>query len=179
MIKLTSQEANKILKQLKDKRDSILILETKSKYFIVASTEDAESVRPNYNFKETSERIADIDNKIRILKHALNVFNTTTTLPDCEDFTIDRCLVYLPQLTERRKRLDEMRKHLPKERVDGWRSGSNNIIEYVYLNYDVNEVEAEYQKICKTISNIQMKLDFVNNSIAFDVDLDFDDDIDI
>lgn len=179
MIKLTSQEANKILKQLKDKRDSILILETKSKDFIVASTEDVESVRPNYNFKETSERIADIDNKIRILKHALNVFNTTTTLPDCKDFTIDRCLVYLPQLTERRKRLDEMRKHLPKERVDGWRSGSNNIIEYVYLNYDVNEVESEYQKICKTISNIQMKLDFVNNSIAFDVDLDFDDDIDI
>ena len=109
----------------------------------------------------------------------MNVFNTTTTLPDCEDFTIDRCLVYLPQLTERRKRLDEMRKHLPKERVDSWRSGSNSIIEYVYLNYDVNEVESEYQKICKTISNIQMKLDFVNNSTAFDVDLDFDDDIDI
>ena len=49
------------------------------------------------------EQLADIEQKIRKLKHTINVFNTTTVIPEF-GITIDEMLVYLPQLNTRESR---------------------------------------------------------------------------
>ena len=46
------------------------------------------------------EQLADIEQKIRKLKHTINVFNTMTVIPEF-GITIDEMLVYLPQLNTR------------------------------------------------------------------------------
>lgn len=52
-MKYTSAEAGKLLKKLNDERASILLREENGKEFLAAVVEDIESVRPDYNFKET------------------------------------------------------------------------------------------------------------------------------
>ena len=52
-MKYTSAEAGKLLKKLNDERASILLREENGKEFLAAVGEGIESVRPDYNFKET------------------------------------------------------------------------------------------------------------------------------
>ncbi len=56
-MKYTSAEAGKLLKKLNDEQSSILLREENSKEFLAAVGEDLESVRPDYNFKETQNAL--------------------------------------------------------------------------------------------------------------------------
>ena len=97
----TSAQANKLLKKLNDEYTALLDKETRSRDFRAAMGEDVESVRPVYDYAETQIRLAELEAKIRKLKHAINIFNATQTV-DSFDMTIDELLVYIPQLTKRR-----------------------------------------------------------------------------
>ena len=48
----TSAQANKILKKLAEERERLLSLERAGKVFIAATTEDKESARPEYSYKD-------------------------------------------------------------------------------------------------------------------------------
>lgn len=56
-MKYTSAEAGKLLKKLNDEQSSILFREENGKEFLAAIGEDLESVRPDYNFKETQNAL--------------------------------------------------------------------------------------------------------------------------
>ena len=100
----TSAQANKLLKKLNDEYTALLDKETRSRDFRAAMGEDVESVRPVYDYAETQIRLAELEAKIRKLKHAINIFNATQTV-DSFDMTIDELLVYIPQLTKRKSKL--------------------------------------------------------------------------
>lgn len=51
---------------------------------------------------------ADVKLKIRKVKHAINVFNTVTNVPDF-DMIIDEMLVFFPQLTKKCETLSRMK----------------------------------------------------------------------
>ena len=108
--------------------------------------------------------------KIRKLKHAINLFNTTQVVPGF-DMTIDEMLVYIPQLSKAQTKLGNMRLKLPKARVENQFRTSTNIIDYTYINYDLEEVEADYNKVVNERANAQLALDKVNNSVKFEVEL--------
>lgn len=166
-MKYTSAEANKLLKTLQDELATVRSLEEQGKEFIAAMGEDVESVRPAYDFDATQKAIDLIDGKIRTVKHAINMFNATTTVPDF-DMTIDQMLVYIPQLSRRKEKLEEMVRKLPKSRDNSY-GRSSNYIEYRYLNYDVNKAKAEYDKISKLLTSAQMALDVVNTTLTMDI----------
>ena len=90
----TSAQANKLLKKLNDEYTALLDKETRSRDFRAAMGEDVESVRPVYDYAETQIRLAELEAKIRKLKHAINIFNATQTV-DSFDMTIDELLVYI------------------------------------------------------------------------------------
>lgn len=168
-MKITSSQANKLLAKLKDDLNSLLQKEATTCRFNAAVGEDIESVRPEYSYDETRAQVSEINRKIRHIKHALNVFNSTTVVPGVE-MTIDEVLVYLPQLTKEKDRLNRLRSCRPKERVDFTRAHSN-ILDYVYTNYDVKKADAAYSEVSNLLSKVQNALDVVNNTVEFDLDI--------
>lgn len=81
MAKYTSAEAAKLLRRLTEERDSLLQMEGKVSTFRAAVGEDAESLRPKYSFSDTRANVRDFTEQIIRVKHAINVFNTTTFHP--------------------------------------------------------------------------------------------------
>lgn len=167
-MKYTSAEAGKLLKKLNDERASILLREENGKEFLAAVGEDIESVRPDYNFATTQVALNEIETKIRKVKHALNVFNSTTVIPEF-GMTIDEMLVYIPQLTMRKDKLARMKDRLPKVREQTHVNSS--ILDYRYLNYGVDEAAAEYDKISDTLSKAQNALDAANMNQTLEIDI--------
>ena len=127
-MKYTSAQANKLLKKLNDEYSALLDKEQRSRDFRAAMGEDVESVRPAYDYAETQARLAELEGKIRALKHAINCFNMTHFV-DGFEMTIDEMLVYIPQLTRRKNKLLEMKSRLPKERVEEQYGRQSNIID--------------------------------------------------
>ena len=168
-MRVTSSQAAKLLRQLNDELRALQLKEANSCSFVAAIQKDVESVRPAYNFKEMRDAQAEVECKIRKVKHAINVFNTTTIIPDF-NITIDEMLVYLPQLNRQCEVLSKMRDAMPKVRVSsGYSSG--NIIDYKYANYDIEEVGRYYAELSDTLAKAQTVLDLVNSTVEFEIDI--------
>lgn len=167
-MKYTSAEANKLLRKLNDEKTSVMYREENGKEFLAAVGEDIESVRPSYDFTETQNTLDEIEAKIRKLKHAINVFNSTTIIPEF-GMTIDEMLVYIPQLTAKKNKLARMKDKLPKVREQT--RVNSSILDYRYLNYDVEKVSEEYEKVTDTLAKAQNALDGANMNQTLEVDL--------
>ena len=167
-MKYTSAEAGKLLKKLGEEQCSMLLREDNGKEFLAAVGEELESVRPDYDFATTQAALAGVETKIRKLKHALNVFNSTTVIPEF-GITIDEMLVYIPQLTAKKNKLARMKDKLPKVREQT--RVNSSILDYRYLNYDVKEVTAAYEQVCDTLAKAQNALDAVNMNQTLEIDL--------
>ena len=169
-MKYTSAEANKLLKKLNDEYAALLEKERRSRDFRAAMGEDVASVRPAYDYAKTQARLAELEENIRRIKHAVNCFNTTQSV-DGFNMTIDEMPVYIPQLTKRKSKLLEMKSKLPKERVEEQYGRQSNIIDYTYTNYDLAAVEADYEKVVDELSRAQLALDTVNQREIIPVEL--------
>ena len=147
----TSAQAAKLLRRLNDEYAAMLEREVLN----------VDAVRPAYSYADAQAAQRDLEEKIRKLKHALNLFNATHVIPEF-GITIDEMLVYIPQLTKRKSKLAEMKSKLPKYRVAEL-GRISNIIDYTYLNYDLSEVEADYARVSDELANAQLALDAINN----------------
>lgn len=169
-MKMTSAQAAKELRLLKDQFEALQAMENKSREFIVAIQEDVEKARPDYDFSSKQDELNAIEDRIRALKHSINQFNISQTVPGF-DMTIDQMLVYIPQLTGRKKKLDHMRKRLPRERAEAGFGRSSNVIEYKYANYDIAQAESAYKRTAEELTRAQNALDAINNTVEFDVNI--------
>lgn len=94
-MKICNSEAMKLIKELEEKKKNVLYNENcRSR---ISYKEDEEKVLTKYVYAETREVIAEIDGKIRKIKHALAVCNCTAVVDDF-GITIGEALVYLAQL---------------------------------------------------------------------------------
>lgn len=169
-MKYTSSQAGKMLRKLNDDYAALLKKEELSKDFLVSLGENSDSVRPEYDFLSTQTELEEIERKIRIVKHALNVFNSQTKIPEF-GITIDEMLVLIPQLSKRKQKLAAMKGKLPKMREQSGYSRVSTVVEYRYLNYEVPQVENEYEKVVELLAKAQMALDLVNNSQTLEIEL--------
>lgn len=169
-MRFTSSEANKFLRKLNDDLATCLNIESQSRSFLAATGEDVESARPEYNYEETKKEIENLSKKIRIVKHAINVFNTNTVVPGF-DMTIDEMLVFLPQLSNRVIILNTMRNELPKVREQSYGQGISTTIDYRYINYDLETVKRDYEEKNALLSKAQTALDYVNNTETLEIEL--------
>lgn len=167
-MKYTSAEANKLLRQLNEKYDTLYNKAEQSKSFIAAVGEDLEAVRPAYDYSASEAELEALLAQIRTVKHALNVFNATTLVPEFK-MTIDEMLIYIPQLTAKKRRLGAMQNRLPKQRERSY--GSSTIIEYNYANYDIEKAAGDYNAVSELLAKAQTALDVVNNSATLEIEL--------
>lgn len=166
-MKMTSAAAAKELRKLNEQHEALTGMEQKSSEFVAAIQEDIETVRPDYDYAAVQKQLADLEGKIRTLKHAINTFNLHQTVPGF-DLTIDQMLIYIPQLSARKRKLEQMKDRLPRERV---RNGYSNasIIEYTYVNYDVKVAARDYDRVTDELARAQNALDLVNSTVEFEV----------
>ena len=168
---LTSAQAAKLLKKLNAILADIRRTEDKSSTFLAALGEDVESVRPEYSYEDTRKNEDEVKEAIRKVKHAINVFNTTTVIPEF-NMTVDEMLVYIPQLTDKLSVLSSLKGRLPKERQSTYGVSSSNLIDYRYTNYDVEKAAADYAETADILSNAQLALDKVNTTCTMEIDID-------
>ncbi len=65
-----------------------------------------------------------------------------------------------------------MRKKEPKTRINsGFYAARKTAPEYEYINYDLELVKREYERIDGEISEMQIALDKYNQTVEFDVDI--------
>ena len=167
-MRITSREANKLLQRLKEDLSILCVEEEKKKTFLAAVGEDVETCRPNYDFVKMQEAKEALENKIVKIKHELNLFNIKTEVPGF-NMTIDQMLVYIPQLTQRKRKFSEMLDAIPKQRDSAYIR--SNVIDYRYLNYDLNDVRKKYDEVNELLSKAQIALDKTNNEKYIDIDL--------
>lgn len=164
---MTSAGANKKIKKLQDEKEYLLRIEKESSTYI--ETDGYPVHPPEYDYKATQEKIREIDRMICNIKHAINKFNSETGLPDL-GITLDQGLVRLSQLNKEKDRLDEMRKRLPKSRHKDVYGGGSHLVEYVCINYSIDDVNNDYDKISDEIIAIQMAIDVVNQTKYIEIE---------
>lgn len=167
-MKITSAQAAKLIRKYNDELDSLYSKENSSSTFLASLGEDPESLRPDYCFEEMQEKQKTLEEKIRKLRHCLNVFNSTQTVPGF-DMTIDEILILLPQLRRRSQKLSSMKDALPKTRDTS--SYGSNIIDYRYTSYDPAQAAAEYDEVSDELARAQTALDLVNSTVEFEADI--------
>ena len=171
-MKYTSAQAAKLLRKLKDDHQLLLLEEINNRFFLAANGEDVESLRPDYDFDQTQKELAVLEEKIRKVKHAINLFNCRTAV---EGKTIDEVLVYLPQLQERRNKLSTMIGRREKQRARNNAisrfSGQAFILDYEYTNYDIRKAGDMYRSVCDEIAALQTALDKANTTGEIEIDL--------
>lgn len=164
---LTSAAAHKLIRTLEDEKSLYNSLELNSSVYTLSDGEGEE--KPEYDYKKVHSSILKIDEKIRKIRHAVNLFNTTTVLPSL-NITVDEALVKMAQLNARKDKLDMMRRRLPKQRINSFMNRSKTIIEYEYTNYDIEEVKEDYNKINEEIIQIQLALDICNQTQSIQIE---------
>ena len=170
MAKMTSAQAAKELKRLNEQHTALLDKELKASVFTAAIQEDIEMARPEYCYGNIQTDLRIIEEKIISLKHSINQFNLTYMIEGF-DMTIDQMLVYIPQLTARKKKLEKMASRLSKERISNGFARSSNFIEYTYCNYDVSDAKYDLEETAKELAAAQMALDLANTTVEFDVEI--------
>lgn len=171
MQKMTSAYANKMLKSLEEDKAFWVNKEETSSTYVAANNE--EPVVPEYDYVQVANTINEIDEKIAIIKHALNVANATAkVMVGDSEMSIDTILIKMAQLNKRKNVLDVMRKRLPKTREEQRSYMSRNTVpEYRYINYDLNLIKKEYENVSKMIMEMQMALDRYNQTVQFEVNM--------
>jgi hypothetical protein len=167
---MTSAYANKMLKSLEEDKAFWVNKEAASSTYVAAVNE--EPVVPDYDYAEVAATIAALDEKIAIIKHALNVTNATARVQVGDtEMSIDTILIKMAQLNKRKSVLDGMRKQLPKAREEHSYMSRNAVPEYRYINYDLELIKKEYETVSRTIMEMQMALDKYNQTVQFEVDI--------
>ena len=161
-MEMTSAYANKLLRQLNEEKEFLLNQEENSCTYVYAA--DEEPLIPQYSYPQTEAQLRALDAKIVKIKHAVNCSNVSTslTLSSGRVLTVDQALVVMAQLSQRKQQLDILRKRQPKAR---------NNDHYGRINYDLTDVRKAYEAISAEIMEIQMKLDQLNQTVTFDVEL--------
>ena len=170
MQKMTSAYAGKMLRSLEEDKAFWVNKETTSMTYVAAINE--EPVIPEYDYAQVAATIAEIDEKIAVIKHALNMANANAKVRVGDtEMSIDTILIKMAQLNRRKDSLDVMRMQLPKTREMSSRASRNAVPEYRYINYDLDLIKQEYERVSGIIMEMQMALDMYNQTVQFDVDI--------
>ena len=171
MTKMTSAYANKMLRKLSEDKEFYRRKEAEGCTYVAILEE--EPVIPEYDYVKTATCIEEIDEKIVKIKHAINLANLTNEIEvDGSRMTADQILIRMAQLNKRKSVLDMMRKMEPQSRVGTVNYSTRRPVpEYRYINYDLDTVKADYDRIDAQLYQMQLALDKYNQTVEFEVEL--------
>ncbi|MBO7732603.1 MAG: hypothetical protein J6S67_08625 [Methanobrevibacter sp.] len=159
----TSSEANKLLRNTQSQIDQLSSIADKSVVFTALATDNPDDFRPQYDFRKSENKISELMEKVRTIKHAINKFNSSTKIDEL-NMTIDELLVALPQWNKRLAFYEGLLYKQPKTCKSAYSTPT-----YEYTNYSLEEVRMAYDNLSDLISTAQIKLDHLNNTVQFDI----------
>ena len=164
-MKLTSDTANKTIKNLQAEMDAVLAYESQSRTYSHGPTENP--IVPAYDFNETETKLDAIRGKIAVLKHAVNRFNMETIVPGL-NITVDEALGRMAWLHSQKKRLYNMLQipETGRQRAYGGREP-----DITHRNFDPVPVKARYDEVCQELMDVQQAINIANLTVTFEVDL--------
>ena len=166
--KMTNTEVMKLIKELEEQKQLLIDFE-KRNAFARYSQEDKHlaDVTP-YDIVANNNAINSLDRDVRILKHLLNVANTTVFVPEF-NMTIGQCLVYMAQLTQSINRYMSLAN---TDKVTREASGySRSSAEFKEARYDVAIAREMLNVEKNNLSKLQMAIDKANLTNEIDVPL--------
>lgn len=168
--KITSAYANKLLKSLEDEKAFWVNKESESSTYEAALGETP--TVPEYDYEAVAATINQIDERIVTIKHALNLANATAEISVGDKImSVDSILVRMAQLNRRKNVLDVMRKRLPQSRIGNNSFARNATPEFQYINYDLETVKKDFERVSDEIMQMQLALDQHNQTATFEVEL--------
>ena len=162
---MNSDYANKTIKNLQAEIDSLLQTESLNRTYSYGVSEQPEI--PEYSFTDTQARLGILRKKIALLRHAINRFNVTTKVQDF-DMTVDEALGYMSMLNTEKKRLYDMLRIPEKARE---RTYGSREADFVCRNFDVAQVQEEYDRVSEELLRIQQAINIANLTVNFEVDI--------
>lgn len=162
MIKVTSDVANKLIKKLEQEKGILTDKISKMSTFVVAVTENYDQIKAEqeaeFKLNETISQIDEIDKKIITIRHAKSVFNNSVVMKN--GLTVGDNIVRLAILEREKGIYSGLATRQKKKR----NTSLNKDIEYVYLNYELEDAKKKYDSVYTEISEIQEELNIVNSS---------------
>lgn len=165
-IKITSDSANKMIREL---NQQLRILDVKSKKCstFISTIKYKEVDRPKFSLEEATEEMYRLEQKIITLRSAIHSFNVDYVLEN--GMTVDAALLNLNYLQKVKDNFASL-----METVDGKRKVTSSVshkAEYYFINFDMKYVEEMYNKTCDTIVNLQSLINKANVIVEFEVDM--------
>lgn len=154
-MKVCHSEGMKLIKELEESKKLAIFTETNRSR--VSYKEGEPMQKTKYDYAATRKTIADTDEKIRKIKHALAVANCKVKIDDF-GITIGEALVYLAQLNAEYSRLDELSGYDKLSR----RITANGIIEYTECLYEPEQAERDQKELYSKICKLQVAIDRAN-----------------
>lgn len=164
-MKMNSDYANKTIKNLSSEIETVLQAEKEGKTYSYGISE--KPIIPEYSFSETQQKLAELNGKIAKIRHAINVFNITTKIRDF-DITVDEALGRMSNLFCEKKRLYALLQIPEQSRVRAYGSKEPDITQ---RNFNIDDVQAEYDRVSDELLRIQQAINVANLTIEFDVDI--------
>lgn len=154
-MKMCNSEAMKLVKELEErKKIAVYCEENRSR----VSYKEGEEMKPvKYDYAATRGEIAELDGRIRKIKHALALANCTVVLEEF-DITVGEALVYLAQLNGEYARLQRLGSYEKLTR----RITPNGVVEYTQCLYDPEIAERDRKSLYSKISKLQVAIDRAN-----------------
>lgn len=163
--KVNSNTANKMIKLLQDEERNILALEQLNKTYSYAISETP--IVPEYNFKETQTKLAEIRDKIAVIKHAINKFNISTIIDVNGGITIDEALFKMSLLNSEKEKLYRF---LQIPELNRKKDYGSKEADYVCRNFDLEEVKQYYNMVVDQLLKIQEAINLANIEVYFEID---------
>lgn len=154
-MKVCNSEAMKLIKELETQKNLIIFTETNKSR--ISYKEGEEKQRTKYDYENTRKEIAEIDSRIRKIKHALAAANCTVLVDDF-DITIGEALVYLAQLNAEYNRLDNLSEYDKISR----RITNNGVLEFTECLFDPDKAERDQKELYSKICKLQVSIDRAN-----------------
>lgn len=169
-MKMTSACANKMIRKLKEDQEFWWNKEADCSTYVAAA--DEEPVIPDYDYETVAGEIEKLSEQIRIIKHAINLNNVINRIMvGDKEMSVDEILVKMAQLNRRKFILDSFRKREAKRRISsGLFNSRKTTPEFEYINYDLDKVKADYERVDAEIAQMQIALDKYNQTFEFEVE---------
>lgn len=156
-MKKCNTELMKEIKNLTAKKEELLAYEGRES--LTTFSENETQIPSSYSYTEVRNKIDAIDKEIRHIKQLLCYANATVIVEGF-DMTIAEALIYLAQLQSKQITLANMKNRAPITRQStSYRTGP---VEYVKTNYDVEQVQKEFDEVFQTIQKLQIAIDRTN-----------------